>query len=145
MEKLELKHLAPYLAYELSLLEEFEVNKNEVRTLRGIELDMVITTLNRFPFNQRLPYVETKPILRPLSDLTKEIEVDGKSFVPIKELIEKGGLKIGGLSEYGMIKYIQRMPIMVDYWAVNYLFSWHFDVFGLIDAGLAVDVNTLKH
>jgi hypothetical protein len=23
------------------------------------------------------------------------------------------------------------------------LFEWHFDVFGLIDAGLAIDINTL--
>jgi len=28
--------------------------------------------------------------------------------------------------------------------AYSLLFKWHFDVFGLIKKGLAVDINTLK-
>ena len=30
----------------------------------------------------------------------------------------------------------------LDQW--QKLFEWHFDVFGLIDAGLAIDINTLE-
>jgi hypothetical protein len=31
----------------------------------------------------------------------------------------------------------------VDYWIVEKLIEWHFDVFGLIKKGLAIDVNNL--
>ena len=31
------------------------------------------------------------------------------------------------------------------YWIAQKLFEWHFDVFGLIEAGLAIDINTLNN
>lgn len=84
--KLELKHIAPYFPYELQLLEEFELNTPDIVTLRGVEIDMLITTLKRFPYNQRLSFYEAKLILRPLSDLTKEITIDRETFIPLVEL-----------------------------------------------------------
>ena len=30
-----------------------------------------------------------------------------------------------------------------DYWQVHKLISWHFDINGLIEAGLAIDKNTI--
>ena len=65
MEKLELKHLAPYLPYGLN----------------GIHGD------KRIDFNSANIWVFTlnaKPIFRPLSDLTKEIEHNGEKFVPME-------------------------------------------------------------
>lgn len=119
--KLELKHLAPYLPYGLKYI------------YKGIEWDLThleTSTKDR----------EYKPILRPLSDLTKEIEVNGEKFVPFDYI-----------SDYNPnTKEIYPCVIMDDgiiemhYWKdFEKLFEWHFDVFGLIDAGLAIDINTL--
>jgi hypothetical protein len=73
--------------------------------------------------------------LRPLSDLTKEIELNGEKIIPI-EVISAYSTEIELLHDikYGFIS--------VMFW--NMLLSWHFDIFGLIDAGLAIDINTVK-
>lgn len=87
-----------------------------------------------------------KPILHPLSDLTKEIEHKGKKFVPIEKLRE--------MNDDGNI-YIQDDYIGIDneyacaYYlndALKFVFvliEWHFDIAGLIEKGEAIDVNTL--
>lgn len=69
--KLELKHLAPYLPYGLKLV----YLDGSIRDLIYLDLQ----SLSRIG-------IYCKPILRPLSDLTKEIEVNGEKFVPIIEL-----------------------------------------------------------
>jgi hypothetical protein len=81
-----------------------------------------------------------KPILRPLSDLTKEIEVNGERFVPIVELsyyaneqTNKG--KVG--LEWGIVNTF-------PYLDIQKLLSWHFDIYNLIEQGLAIDINTLN-
>ena len=72
--KLELKHLAGYLPYGLKY-------KDIPKGFDGIrELD--IKTFDWCLENG-------KPILRPLSDLTKEIEVNGEKFVPYINLAKK--------------------------------------------------------
>lgn len=85
-----------------------------------------------------------KLILHNLSDLTKEIEVNGEKFVPIDYLVDKMKLTIGGLSKFGITQRILNEPFTIDYWAFERLISWHFDVFGLIEKNLAIDINTLK-
>lgn len=98
--------------------------------------------------------------LRPLSDLTKEIEVNGEKFIPIDKIkAELLGVDwmVFGESEYGwngfidksMRSQINHIPIFMgneimgecSYFIYQKLCEWHFDIFGLIDAGLAVDVN----
>ena len=80
MDKLELKHLATYLPYGLK-----------------IKLPYGILTLGNHPNvhkdDQLINYGsviidQLKPILRPLSDLTKEIEHNGERFVPLMRLFE---------------------------------------------------------
>lgn len=126
--KLELKHLAPYLPYELKGNYEvsevvptakFELRNKELRT------DNIDFFLNY-----------AKPILRPLSDLTKEIEIDGNKFIPYEVLD----------MELDIVTLLLDGTMSVDnlaYSDVKYIFEWHFDVFGLIEKGLAIDINTL--
>lgn len=114
--------------------------------------------------------------LRPLSDLTKEIEVNGEKFVPIEKLLDihsnvnwsaSDYLEVGsshndewwvsfkkkpsfyfGFNKihgfYAMTKEGNQQSLNNVYELYQKLFEWHFDVFGLIDAGLAIDINTLK-
>lgn len=78
---------------------------------------------NAMSFGQPFDFVEDKLILRSLSDMTEEEywEAD-KLQMPIKEF---------GEYQFSAEQY-------------HYLLSKHFDLFGLIDAGLAIDKTTLN-
>ena len=68
--------------------------------------------------------------LRPLSDLTKDI----REYLPSVALEDAS--EIVDAIETGDILYIR-------YDLINKLLERHFDIFELIDAGLAVDINSL--
>ena len=81
-----------------------------------------------------------KPILRPLSDLTKEIEVNGEKFLPLDELaIIEEVVCLQYSTEFfeTSIKYLPN-------WIIEKLLEWHFDIYELIEKGLAIDINTIK-
>lgn len=141
--KVELKHLAPYLPYGLTGISKeqyFGIETVVGYSTYGKEKSIELTTNI-----DAIIIEEFKPILRPLSDLTKEIEHNGEKFVPIdwfenkyytldlhkqcKRLLEEDG---------------ENWIYQSDYMLVEHLFEWHFDVFGLIPEGLAIDLNTLK-
>lgn len=113
MKELELKHLAGYLPYGLK-----GVLTEDKQTMFAYELDLdnnlfvpgVIWKLCGYApgdlniylgdgifdgwlWRNETTYVNfhkgIKPILRPLSDLIKEIEVDGEKFVPLYKLDSK--------------------------------------------------------
>ena len=146
MEKLELKHVAPYLPYGLAFI-CFDVESKEFEELPLVSINLANEELEiggmDIPIDE-LPYpigLEIKPILRPLSDLTKEIEVNGEKFVPRVKM----GL-IHDVSGNNIFNYRtgERINILsLPYYKIEYLFEWHFDVFGLIEQGLAIDINTL--
>jgi hypothetical protein len=78
--------------------------------------------------------------------LTKEIEVNGKKFIPIEELLhEINSLVVGGekYSKKEMLGMCNN-SYYSESWITDRLTEWHFDIFGLIDDGLAVDINTVK-
>ena len=79
-----------------------------------------------------------KPIIHPLSDLTKEIEHNGERFVPIKLFSREDQKDI----EIAMIEssFIE----LLSFYIIQKLIEWHFDIAGLIEKGEAIDVNTLK-
>ena len=135
MEKLELKHLAPYLPYDLEckVWKPAHIHNNKVVKLVGlINKDCGCFTQNNYYYD------EFKPILRPLSDLTKVIQHNGDEFIPyieynyISEFLEE----LSTL-DYTYMDHVQ-------YKVINVLFELHFDVFGLIEKGLAIDINTIK-
>lgn len=133
MEKLELKHLALYLPYELKGLvfyteEDFELIS--LSTKDGLEDEASI--------NSWLTGYKSKPILRPLSDLTKEIEVNGELFVPLEKLESMFG-DCTRLTDTMLVNSFTPFGI------VQKLFEWHFDVFGLIEKGLAISYNDLNN
>ena len=89
---------------------------------------------------------------RPTSDLTKEIEVNGEKFVPIEKLkkllcyLETDlSIQIDPTSEGYSCECISTVINFKDYYSVvEKLYKWHFDIHGLIEAGLAIDINTLN-
>jgi hypothetical protein len=139
MKKLTLEHLAPYLPYGLKMKVCDPFYKYEIMTLcdasglSNIGISTVIDEPQDF-----------KPILRPLSDLTKKIEDNGNKFVPIdyinqhylKCTIDKDGIVNDGIDKYEIL--------FLPYCLIKELLQLHFDVFGLIEKGLAIDINTLE-
>lgn len=90
MEKIELKHLAPYLPYGVQLKGN---THGDIFTLEALKETGLRTTETGYDNWEDL--YDFKPILRPLSDLTKEIEHNGEKFVPlhqmVKDLVEQVG------------------------------------------------------
>ena len=98
-----------------------------------------------FNYDNNVKTDKLKPILHPLTDLTKEIEYNGEVFVPttkLKLLYEFESDNICIIRMYinaGWTSSIVELPLDI----VLQLISWHFDIAGLIDKGEAIDVNTL--
>lgn len=148
MKKLTLEHLAPYLPYDIELA---FVLRDEIRYVGKITSLLDIQEYDdikiKIGYNDAEHIWMFKPILHPLSDLTKEIEHNGEKFVPVDiffpysdyDKIFDRKVDITSLELAGSINF-KYSP----YFILNNLFKWHFDVFGLIDAGLAVDENTLE-
>ena len=77
-----------------------------------------------------------KLILRPLSDLAKEIEHKGEKFVPMD--------RIAIYNPNNLCYFIECILTgMVEWIVVRNLIEWHFDIADLISNGEAIDVNTL--
>ena len=104
MEKLELKHLAPYLPYKVEV--KLESKLYPKCKIVGVVRNTIY--LNYHGHSLSLQISDVKPILRPLSDNW----------------------------------HLQFEVRRLDAW--ERLFKGHFDVFGLIEKGLAIDINTIK-
>ena len=141
--KLELKHLAGYLPYGLKI--QYKSMYTETLKYRELEIYNVNFSLLK----------QDKPILHKLSDLTKEIEVNGEKFVPNDLLNSRFRQSSKDLFPYKSLwynleldiqteNYSQSMDLFDGFLIVTQLLEWHFDIYGLIDAGLAIDINTLK-
>ena len=138
MEKLELKHLAAYLPYGLKGVYN-ENKESDIVDITGLCLFNKINHLQiRFKDNTSgLFDCEIKPILRPLSDLVNVITHKGKDFVPCIEYnhFNEYFEELSKL-DYSYVKYNQNRVVLI-------LLELHFDIFGLIEKNLAVDINTI--
>ena len=203
MNRLELKHLSPYLPYGLRAINTFKEKVEVLGIQNGNESVSNVLWLFRHSNGDYLKgyLYDCKPVLRPLSDLTKEIEVNGERFVPMIKLLylyetnffhKEGKFKhvvfdINSIisckhEKYESIKredFIVNFPINTSNMGVliysftydpelrrfsyrddtnrrplclafqldlfEKLFEWYFDVFGLIEKGLAIDINTVNN
>lgn len=117
--ELQLKHLAPYLPYGLSVR---IISQNITRHVKSLHHDAIMSR----DYHRIHRFNDIKPILRPLSDLKVSKSLFGEyNWDYPEEFINS----ISG----GSVEYIY----MIE------LFKQHFDVFGLIEEGLAIDINTL--
>lgn len=145
---LELKHLAPYLPYDLKFKAVYKASFNIDPDIVEIET-LSCSNINIF-FRKRYGLKSAKPILRPLSDLTKEIEFNNNTFVPAILLWQLSAKEEDDFELYGDIPELWKNALKLnferdfDYWIMTNLFKMHFDVFGLIEKGLAIDINQLN-
>ncbi len=159
MKELTIKEIAPYLPYGLKVLTDNGIEK----VVSSVGVNSVTLEYDFDVYS----YDKIKPILRSLSDLTKEVEHNGKKFVPIIVLYNLYNFKV---SITDSLYYLKDFKIEEDveniymfdkeddsqhfvfkkevsgnpYWIVRRLLEWHFDIFSLIENGLAVDINTIN-
>lgn len=188
MEKLELKHLAPYLAYELKccLMGAKDEKENPLSFLVEGGSKEFVEVWSKKTITDQWTYEDVFPILRPLSDLTQLIEINGKNIIPFLELykisidedveeykivtssnhpeIYTAGIRVlDSTGEYKILSFsisngfatqncgykdviedrvVELTMNQSQLW--EKLLEWHFDVFSLIEKGLAIDINTLS-
>lgn len=137
--KLDLKYILPYAPYNVGIK-----ILNHKCDYVGIEH----STINGYYFlggSLHITYEggstgksiqDFKLVLRPLSDLTKEIEHNGEKFVPLYRLIkEDKAFTNDFIYAFGY----EELKVSV----YELLLEWHFDIYGLIKQYLAVDINAL--
>lgn len=125
--ELRIEAVFPYVLHKVNA-----VIDDVVCPIEGIDLDFPNTVIAE-RINYKLK--DIKLLLRPLSDIDKEIEHNGEKFVPIEKIA------IYNTAQY-LIYQIQSGFIEVI--VFEQLIKWHYDVFGLIDHGLAENMNTYK-
>lgn len=132
MEKLTIEHLAPYLPYGLKYLIPKQIRDGflsidiEERIAEMTGLGVCVVEQNQF-----------KPILRPLSELPFHSCFE---WFPYSERNIVKGL-CNDYEEYPDLYDFNKLELTYD--TLQELFKNHFDVFGLIEKGLAIDINTL--
>ena len=137
--KLEIKHIAPYLPYGLKakiLDYKSDYVGREIDSIIGIHqwsndgnLWSVLTLGGAKPSPER-----TKPLLRPISQLYKKIEINGEFFIPMEKLSK--AFRYTDLFYFDMNNLLQN-----PYDVVKKLLEFNFDIFGLIEAGLAIEIT----
>ena len=169
IKKLELKHLAAYFPHELQCIIDYKKVNSYTGKLTSLRnYGYVVVSQHRSW--KDASFRRVKPILRPLSDLTKEIEVGGEMIIPLVELA-----KIE-FEEYRQVDIFEDKAHVVAYEDAAFfefefnerslcftftnsvrcgnvcifnpdlvakLYEWHFDIFGLIKNGLATSKNKI--
>lgn len=144
--KLQLKHLAPYLPYGLKLAKSDNKPFN-IEVMTGLNSGVVMINHDTLGWND---FEDIKPILRNLSDLTKEIYHNGKTFKPsfiltkVFKVADEYLIQLAFLSISNNKKELNDFIAFCPNIILQYLHEWHFDTEGLIEEELAVDLNTLK-
>lgn len=156
MDKLELKDIAPYLPYELKFFYSRDalVEKN-VWQLVGLErknsykLSDNFTVIGRnieYKNNINLTLRLVKPILRPMSDLTKEITHNGETFIPLHRILEAYCFDLAKMDEEYILSFKESLiEVDMSYKTAQMLHEMHFDVNDLIGRGLAINLNEVDN
>lgn len=82
-------------------------------------------------------YQFSKLILRPMSDFYNQINVRDGLIIPNDFLMEKFG-------DTSCITYNMLVGSYTKWEFVKKLAEWHFDIFGLIEKGLAISIHDVK-
>ena len=145
--KLELKHLAPYLPYDLQMAYIIRGKIVEIGDLNKVFIYRDTTHPIRYGINYNDAEHEWmfKPILRPLSSMIEKESDEIEDIIGCNFYIYASG------------NGIEIEDIIIDPWGgqsvlrmetLNRIYEWlfknHFDVFNLIENNLAIDKTEIK-
>jgi len=139
---LQLSELAPYLPYGVKIMRP---DGKTILTLEGMANGLMIFMEDDQPGNTYGDMLGNKPILRPMSEAIipyNGIPIDEDGYCEPNDLfIDKNGVVAVDFQAGGQTI---SWPVKDMHSFLASLFKEHFDVFGLIEAGLAVDINTIQ-
>ena len=138
MERLTIKELAPYVEHDIKGL---LTPQKEIVTLTGIFVDKFGLHEVQINYNGCYALSRFKPLLRPLSSLTDEIEHNGERFVPMVEIKNSEYYSHYELEDFVRNSFSYGSLNSLSYQLITKLHEWHFDVFGLIDRGIALPID----
>jgi len=140
--ELEIKHLAPYLPYKLKC----KWNKSKPYELIGLRNGNESVNNELWIWKDGMDYgtgylYECVPILRPLSDLNNEIVINGEKhqmwlLINGQKALENGEIENMNGYQYSILE--------LSYNKIQTILKFHFDIFGLIEKGVAISYNDLK-
>jgi len=148
--KLQVEHLAPYLTYGIKMRNE--THKALIESKGQQYHDARLNSISReghlfigkSESSVHISSMNWKPVLRPLSLslLQEPITHNGEVINPAEELGQlMAEYDMGYDDHYVLYKGCREdeMDWLTEpYFIVDKLFEWHFDVFGLIEMGLAL-------
>jgi len=123
--------MAMSLPYGLSVISDCDLDNND---LQEICIYKSYHYKDEFENKNQLSDYQL-PILRPLSDLSEEIEHKGEKIKCWKK-INNNEKSLDNYHKYS----INQLP----FWAIQLLVEWHFDICGLIEKGEAIDYHTIS-
>lgn len=128
--ELTINHLAAYLPYKLHLA--YKAKPSQYYEVFGI-----LQGISGVQFKSAvMDFVNVKdyfaPVLKPMSQLTRK-ELEGAGFDTTSYAITRLLRSVSGNDRF-KIELVHS-----PYYLVQYLLSQHYDIFGLIEAGLAVE------
>jgi len=145
--KLELKHIVGYLPYGL----EFTTSKHQIRygecdilKMNGLSIDVDGKLNIEFLHDDDLLFSNNlntvKPLLRPLSQLTEEIDQNGIG-INVYDEISSEYPNCNGFKDWVSIYSMEHKicDSLAEYCCVKLLEKYHFDIHGLIEVGLAIE------
>ena len=164
MNKLEFKHVAPYLPYKLMVNCDFRDGDILALELEGLATDEAFLDGADWNYKENTDF---KPILKPFSDLTIEemivlsklvADIHNDDMDDLFECSNNGRMNVKApwdlriefmwkgkslmFAVYDTYRYKEKR-VFNQLQAYNKLYEWHYDVHGLIEQGLAIDINTL--
>lgn len=160
--KLELKHISPYFPYGLKVKDN--VSNTCSITKLCTDVNQYIEIEDEFGYNRLYNFDYIKPILIPVFFMEQEKAEELMRIVVYDDVIDcvdieanalENKIEITSSMPYGEYKVIvdsynsnieahyeyyggQIESLPVTYQAFQFIFKNHFDIFGLIEAGLAV-------
>jgi hypothetical protein len=146
--ELELKHILPYLPYKLKCNEKWTLI-----SLSSLEDHAMFDYSARFDGENKKGYIQfLKPMLRPMSDLFENI-VHNEEIICVAKVIKnlddsiewwngcRTALHYPETGEFCITSSDELIYQTLNYNIVATLFKYHFDVFGLIEKGLAEPIK----
>ncbi|MCT4156990.1 hypothetical protein HZP35_18825, partial [Elizabethkingia anophelis] len=137
MDKLELKDIAPYLPYKVKVQITEGYYAGKVKLLSGVQYDGLLNLGKggRFGFTER-EYHQVKLLLRPISDLTKEITHNGETFIPLHRILEAYCFDLAKMDEEYILSFKESLiEVDMSYKTAQMLHEMHFDTEKLIERG----------
>lgn len=143
-----LKAYSAYLPYKINWFVDFEDGDTAVYEMMGLFTDSGDIYLDEYETNVDSEK-KCKPILRPLSDLTKEIEHNGEKFVPV-EFLNSELITIDYFEDTDHYEYLMSWINSVDkshhinflpFGLIQKLLEWHFDIFNLREKDCCIYYN----